>query len=663
MDVQTSSWSSALVWLGFLFLFGFLLYVYFAVTLMIIARKTDTPGAGLAWIPILNLYLMCKIGRRPTWWMVLCFVPLVNLFALAMLWMSIAEVSGKPAWSGALAIVPFVGLVIPAYLALGAGSFSRLTSGARICQSCGTQIVAGETYCRNCGDSAATVVAKTERTSIGQMALIGAGTALAVLLVFGVFGWFTLANTFAYSPPERKPPAMPERTAGTLTEFPVDTDEGAPLTPESIIAEDLQNAPKSNSTNNQTAKRLPPGINRENLRQRGATTLTTTVYRRRPKTEQPTTISTSVGEIYICVLRITPGQADAFAVDIVKATNGNRSGTRLQSPRGGIYVGSKIQTSQTLIYVLEKQSADTLILIYSPTPAMNDATIRLAGNVGNGAGLSDYPETQNALWTLPQQKPSDLVLVDFSTQTRAEMGLAPSDLNSNGTKDDENKTDVSLGKTGFIGCYKDTSAFDLDGFLERSRSNTPQRCIATCRAKGFKYAGVQYSESCLCGNNYGKYGVADNCNMKCTGDGSQICGGYSSNGIYATGFVANDIQVKNNKTIDKNSDTQKLLDLISQFIPERATHARYQDAARRDWEVVIYDYDSTRRAWNNWLLLSWTVGLGGQPISLKHGGGIYADTGDGRALIFQKGPYLIFVLAPTATNIDRLVQLGDGFQV
>jgi hypothetical protein len=91
------------------------------------------------------------------------------------------------------------------------------------------------------------------------------------------------------------------------------------------------------------------------------------------------------------------------------------------------------------------------------------------------------------------------------------------------------------GKTGHIGCYKDTSAFDLDGFLERSRMNTPERCIAACRAKGFKYAGVQYGESCLCGNSYGKYGKADNCNYKCTGDSSKICGGYNANSVYATG--------------------------------------------------------------------------------------------------------------------------------
>lgn len=91
-------------------------------------------------------------------------------------------------------------------------------------------------------------------------------------------------------------------------------------------------------------------------------------------------------------------------------------------------------------------------------------------------------------------------------------------------------------KAGLIGCYKDQQPYDLDGFLGRSQTNTPQECMETCRAKGFAYAGVQYGESCLCGNSYGKYGTANNCDYKCTGDGSQICGGYNANSVYTTGF-------------------------------------------------------------------------------------------------------------------------------
>jgi hypothetical protein len=106
------------------------------------------------------------------------------------------------------------------------------------------------------------------------------------------------------------------------------------------------------------------------------------------------------------------------------------------------------------------------------------------------------------------------------------------------------------GKAGYIGCYKDTSAFDLDGYLERSGSNTPESCVAKCLAKGFKYAGVQYGESCLCGNSYGRYGPADNCNMKCTGDSGKICGGYSANSVFSTGTGGTTVVTKPPDEID-----------------------------------------------------------------------------------------------------------------
>ena len=88
----------------------------------------------------------------------------------------------------------------------------------------------------------------------------------------------------------------------------------------------------------------------------------------------------------------------------------------------------------------------------------------------------------------------------------------------------------------YLGCFNDpNNPFDLDGYLERSGSNTPQSCIQTCYNQGFAFAGVQYGQSCLCGNSYGNFGAADRCNMPCTGDSSQVCGGYNANSVYATG--------------------------------------------------------------------------------------------------------------------------------
>jgi hypothetical protein len=89
----------------------------------------------------------------------------------------------------------------------------------------------------------------------------------------------------------------------------------------------------------------------------------------------------------------------------------------------------------------------------------------------------------------------------------------------------------------FIGCFRDSPDLDLNGSLQRSASNTPQRCIESCRQKGFAFAAVQNGGSCLCGDSYGRFGAATNCDMRCTGDPDQFCGGHSANMIFSTAIV------------------------------------------------------------------------------------------------------------------------------
>ncbi len=92
-------------------------YVFGALCLMLIAKKTDTPNAWLAWIPIANLYLMTEIAGVDWWWMILCFVPFVNLIAMVYLWMKISEARGQSEFLGLLILVPCVNLLFIAYLA------------------------------------------------------------------------------------------------------------------------------------------------------------------------------------------------------------------------------------------------------------------------------------------------------------------------------------------------------------------------------------------------------------------------------------------------------------------------------------------------------------------------------------------------------------------
>ena len=103
--------------MGVFFLIALAFYVYMALALMTIAKKTNTENAWLAWIPIVNIFLMLNIAKKPLWWFILCLIPFVNIVIFIILWMAVAEARGKPSWWGILIIVPFVNLIVPGYLA------------------------------------------------------------------------------------------------------------------------------------------------------------------------------------------------------------------------------------------------------------------------------------------------------------------------------------------------------------------------------------------------------------------------------------------------------------------------------------------------------------------------------------------------------------------
>uniref|UniRef100_A0A1I8HTR8 WSC domain-containing protein n=1 Tax=Macrostomum lignano TaxID=282301 RepID=A0A1I8HTR8_9PLAT len=111
--------------------------------------------------------------------------------------------------------------------------------------------------------------------------------------------------------------------------------------------------------------------------------------------------------------------------------------------------------------------------------------------------------------------------------------------------------DISVPST--LGCYKDQAVRDL---TERPMVGkmSINRCRKLCRELGYKYAGVQYSNQCWCGNSYGRYGkVAESyCNLKCTGHKDQICGGALYNHIYESGkpeFVFKSFGCFNDKSV------------------------------------------------------------------------------------------------------------------
>jgi hypothetical protein len=311
------------------------------------------------------------------------------------------------------------------------------TLKATICAQCGTPAAPGEGFCRNCGKQlfAPTITApppvvppvmpprqpasfaqpaKKGRSKLMMGCLIIIGLVVVAAGAGGVYVW----RRTSYTPPVRKAPAIPERAAGTMTEFPVDNDKDAPAKPTSVQTEALSGATAKAGGSSST--KLPPGVDRSKLA-KGATTMTSSTYQPKPKTPaSPAPADSSKTDIYICVLTALPGQTDfgdGLAASIMQATSGTRTGVKVQSPKGGVYTGSKIRSPQANVYVLTKQGADIVILIYGADPSTLDVVDRLAQNVGNGEGLNDYPEVKESLWTLPATTPSDLTLQEIYTLT------------------------------------------------------------------------------------------------------------------------------------------------------------------------------------------------------------------------------------------------------
>ena len=88
--------------------------IYLAIVVIVIAgmwktfEKAGQPGWGCI-IPIYNIYLMTKIAAKPAWWVIMFFIPLVNIVFAIMLYNEIAKKFGQGiGFTIGLILLPFV---------------------------------------------------------------------------------------------------------------------------------------------------------------------------------------------------------------------------------------------------------------------------------------------------------------------------------------------------------------------------------------------------------------------------------------------------------------------------------------------------------------------------------------------------------------------------
>jgi uncharacterized membrane protein YhaH (DUF805 family) len=98
--------------------------IYLAIIVFEIAafwkvfEKAGRPGWG-AIIPIYNTYLLVKTAGRPGWWVILYFIPIVNIIIHLIVALDVARVFGKGSAFGVFMIWILAPIGIPI---LGFGS-------------------------------------------------------------------------------------------------------------------------------------------------------------------------------------------------------------------------------------------------------------------------------------------------------------------------------------------------------------------------------------------------------------------------------------------------------------------------------------------------------------------------------------------------------------
>ena len=89
-----------------------------------------------------------------------------------------------------------------------------------------------------------------------------------------------------------------------------------------------------------------------------------------------------------------------------------------------------------------------------------------------------------------------------------------------------------------LGCYTDNvTARTLSNAVNMNGANSIEACTTACYNAGFPYAGVEYANECYCGsalqNGGGPAPDGDAlCNMACSGNANETCGGSDRLNMY-----------------------------------------------------------------------------------------------------------------------------------
>lgn len=104
--------------------FLILLWLVVAVVLIISNWKIFTKAGKPGWailIPIYNIIVMLQIVEKPVWWIIMLFIPVVNIVFAILIIYNLVIKFGQPGWHVILAM--FLGVIYYPYLAFSKAEY------------------------------------------------------------------------------------------------------------------------------------------------------------------------------------------------------------------------------------------------------------------------------------------------------------------------------------------------------------------------------------------------------------------------------------------------------------------------------------------------------------------------------------------------------------
>lgn len=371
------------------FMYGVIaIYVLVAVGLTMLAARLETKGGWMAWIPILNLYLLCRLARTSPVWILPALVPVLGLAVLAYLGARVARRLGMPAAAGVLWGVPFLGALAPIPMALGTRPLPEGATGG----------------------------AKPRRP------LAAGAVSVAVVVCLATMGsaafWMTGRMTMkAPATAAAVKASLPKHTASTLTEFPLDTATTDPAKPTNVVTQTFAK-PAKGAVGAQVKiqpRQLPPWVEPSSLPAEVESVAAADYVS--AGNDTPVSVVTMVMRDEDDATLFTPPSAAVLATT---APGARATGIEVKNAEGETYRGYKISGSDSAYYAMKKSGTEIGVVISATDLKGAETADRLARNLGVGDGLLQDPDYAGLFGELPAA-PGNAAWQEIYTFTEADI--------------------------------------------------------------------------------------------------------------------------------------------------------------------------------------------------------------------------------------------------